>query len=402
MDIKELMIKLSDNKIYAVDMKNNGEIERINTKLYNIKRQQIERAKAYMCDDNAYKKYLTENLEYIKSRISLNITVKTTDEAIKLLQEKIDMRILFGIDNQYTDVFDSEVFLKEEYYEGIEMTENEAECAMSEVINSRDEFIKITYSIEENLALGMWIYRLSLYTAPLKGYIRFNNKTNKQLYFFKSKEDSNDYEYDLYYDVIELFEICMKCTNQHFAIKELCQLVNIKIEYEMKQYKKYESNLKLLNEDSLIQNKYPMLYDCLNYHGDFLKFMNIYGQEHINYSNINYFGERIFSVSNDFIGEKGTVNAKINLFCVLGLLKKIPFDELPKAYRHKTIGYKKEKNSYIIISYTDEVLNEAERRITIIKDAKVKPTKINGDTCRAIFGEELYNSVYGNYYKVGA
>lgn len=402
MDTKELMIKLSDNKTYAVDINDNGKIEETNTKLYYIKRQHIERAKAYMDNNNAYKKYLTENLEYIKSRVSLNITVKTTDEAIKVLQEKIDMRIIFGIDNQYADIFDSEVFLKEEYYEGIEMTENEAECAMAKVLNSKTEFTNIAYSIEENLALGMWIYRVSLYTAQLKGYIRFNKKTNKQLYFLKSNEDTNNYEYDLYYDIIELFEICMKSVNQHSAINELCKLLNIQIEYEMKQYKKYEINLKLLNEDSLIENKYPMLYDCLKYHGDFLKFINIYGQKHINYSNINYLEERIFSISNDFIGGKGTVNAKINLFCVLGLLKKIPFDELPKAYRNKTIGYKKEENSYIITSYTDELLNEAERRIIVIKDAKVKPTKINGDICRRIFGEELYNSVYGNYYMIGA
>jgi len=48
------------------------------------------------------------------------------------------------------------------------------------------------------------------------------------------------------------------------------------------------------------------------------------------------------------------------------------------------------------------VLNEAEKRITMIKNAKVNATKLTGATCRAIFGEELYNSVYGNYYKVGA
>ena len=109
MDTKELMIELSDKKLHAIDIKNKVEEEEINSKLYQIKRQQIKKAKVYMSDNNEYKKYLTENLEYIKSKLAVNITVETTIEAIKLLQ-KIDMRVMFNIGYLYTEVFESGVF----------------------------------------------------------------------------------------------------------------------------------------------------------------------------------------------------------------------------------------------------------------------------------------------------
>lgn len=417
MDTKEIMIGLSDSKIYAVDLKDNGKIEETNRRLYLLKRQEIERAKAYMSGDNAYKKYLIENLNYIKLRLSLDTTVETTEEAIKLLQEKVDMRVMFGIDSQYAEIFESQVFLKEEYYEGIEDTREEAECSMSKIINSKDGFISIDYSVQEHVALGMYMYRLSVYTSKLKGYISFNTKTKKQLYFLKFNEDTNDNSYNIYLDIIELYEICLCCNNQYASIKEICRLLNIKIDYEVNQIKKYENNLKILSVDSVMESKYPMLSDCLKYHGDFLKFINIYGMEQIDYSSRSYLCENIFTFANDFIGVKavnseeidkklkfgkGTINPKLNLFCILGLLKKISYEELQDKYRHRAIGYKKEENSYIITPYTEEVLNEAEKRITMIKNAKVNATKLTGATCRAIFGEELFNSVYGNYYKVGA
>ena len=418
MDIKELMIELNDNKIHAVDIYDNKKTQEFNRKLHLVKRQYIEKAKVYMPDDNDYRKYLIENLERVKLNSALNITVKTTQEAISLLEGKIDMRLMFGIgSHSYAEIFDSEVFYEEEYYEGIEATKEEAELAMSKIINNKDGFIKIKYSIQEQVALGKYTYWLSLYTSKLKAYISFNTKNKKQLYFIKSTKDSNDYSYNIYLTIIELTEICFKCKDQYSSIKKLCQLLNVKIEYEENQVKKYENNLKVLNEDYIIESKYPILFGCLKYHGDFLKVINIYGQELINFSDNNYLDENFFCFSNDFIGGKainseiidkmlnfgkGTVNSKINLFCVLGLLEKVSFKELPEKYRHRAIGYKKEENYYIISSYTVEVLNEAEKRLSMIKNAKVKATKLSGAKCRAIFGEELYGSVYGNYYKVVA
>ncbi|NNU78162.1 hypothetical protein [Clostridium estertheticum] len=417
MDIKEVMIGLSVNKINAVDIKDNEKIKEINSKLYNIKRQQIDKAKVYMAEDNVYKKYLTENLEYIKSRLAVNVSVKTTVEASKLLQE-VDMRIIIGTDYQYAESFDSGVFLQEEYYEGIELTKNEAECSMAKIINSKDRGVdSIDYLIQENVALGMWIYRVSLYTTKQKAFIDFNKKTKKHLYFLKCNEDANDYSYSIYFDIIELFEIYNKLSNQYSAINQLCQLLNIKIEYEINQQSKYENNLNILQQDYPIKSKYLILYQCLSYHVHLLKVINTEGREHINYSSNSYEGENVFSFSNEFIGNKavnnenlgmaikcgkGTVNPKITLFCLLGLLVKIPFEELPKHQRFKTSGYEKEENSYIVPEYTDEVLEEAERRVIMLSEAKMKPTRIAKDKVLEVFGEELYNSVYGNYYNVNA
>ena len=417
MDTEELMIEMSNNKTQAVDLNDNGKIEAINTKLYNLKRQEIQRAKVYMTDDNTYKKYLTENLEYIKSRVGLNITVKTTEEAIRLLQEVVDMRVMFGIDSQYAEIFESEVFLQEEYFEGIEATREEAECELSKVINTKDGFINIDYCIEENVALGMWIYRASLYTAKLKSYMASDRRTKKQLYFLKSNKELNDNSYSIYFDIVEIYEICLKCNNHYSAIKELCKLVNIQIEYEINQENKYENNLKLLKETSLLKEKYPVLYDCLKYHFKLLETINIEGQGYVNYSYKSYKGENIFAFSNKIIGlkavnaesienksksVKGTVNPKITLYCLLGLLQKIPFENLPKKYRFKAIGYNNEENSYIIPLYTEEILIEAENRVRKLKEAKIKPTKINSEKCRLIFGEEIYRNIFGNYYKIGA
>jgi hypothetical protein len=413
---KDIMIALSGKKDYAVDINDNELLEEANTKLYNIKKQYINRAKTVVADPNPYKMYLIENLDYIKSRLALNITVKTTDEAVKALKEKVDMRLLFGIDNQYTEIFESDMFFKEQYYEGIEATQEEAEISMSEIINKKDGFVNINYVIDENRGLQMWMYRLSIYTAKLQGYITKDKETGKQRYFLKNNSKADDYSYDMYFDIIEIYEVCTKCENQYAAIKQLCEILNIKIQYEIDQENKYENNLKILHENDFLEQSYPILQDCIKYHSELLEIVNIEGRRHINYSSNSHNGENIFTFSNEFIGNKavsieekdnkikygkGTVNPKLNLFCIFGLLHKIPFEQLPKKHRHKTFGYNKEENYYIVPQYTEEILTEAENRVRKLKEAKVKPTKINGGKCKAIFGEEIYRSVFGNYYKVG-
>ncbi|MCB2290844.1 hypothetical protein LGK97_13945 [Clostridium sp. CS001] len=409
MDLRQVIFRLSNDKLHAVDINDDEKIQEAKNKLYAIKRQNIQRAKAYIAPENSYKKYLKEHMDYIKSKVALNTSVKTTEEAVSLLVGKVDMRVLFGINGQYAEIFESEVFLKQEYCEGLENTREEAECAMSNIINSKDGFVNIDYSVEENIALKMWIYKVAIYKEKLNGYTLFDTATNKQLYFLKTNEDSNDYSYSTYYDLIELYEIISgTCANRYSAIKELCKLLNIINEYEIAQENKYENNLKLLQGDYLINNGYLILYNCLKYHIRLLEVINSEGREHINYSSNNYRGENIVSFSNEYIGskagisKKGTSNPKINLFCAFGLLIKIPFEKLPKWKRFKTIGYNKEENSYIIPTYTKEVLEEVERRIIKLSEAKIKPTKLSGEKCMETFGEEVYRSVYGNYYKIGA
>jgi hypothetical protein len=412
---KDKMISLSGEKDYATDINDNELLEEANTKLYNIKKQYINRAKTIVAEQNPYKEYLIENLEYIKSRLALNITVKTTEEAVKALQEKVDMRLLFGIDNQYTEVFESELFFKEEYYEGIEVTQEEAEISMASIINKKDGFIKINYSIEENKGLGMWMYRLSIYTAKLSGYIAKDSDTGRQRYFLKNNSNLDDYSYDVYFDIIEIYEICNKCENQYSAIKQLCELLNIQIEYEIEQENKYKNNLQILQENKLLKQSYPILHDCLKHHVELLEIVNMEGRGHINYSSNSHKGENILTFSNEFIGnkavsiggkdnkikyKKGTVNPKLTLFCLFGLLHKIPFEDLPKKHRHKTFGYNRKENYYIVPKYTESVLLEAQNRVRKLKEAKVKPTKFTGEKCKIIFGDEIYKSVFGNYYKI--
>jgi hypothetical protein len=348
MDARKVIFDLSNEKSHAVDICDNKREQEAKNKLYAIKRQNIQRAKAYIDSENSYKKYLKENMDYIKSKVALNTSVKTTDEAISLLVGKVDMRVLFGFNGQYAEVFESEVFLKQEYYEALESTKEKAECSMSKIINSKNGIVNIDHSIIENKALRMWIYKVAIYKEKLKGYTLFNTVTNKQLYFVKTNEDSNDYSYSTSYDLIELYEIISgTCANRYSAIKELCKLLNIINEYEIAQETKYENNLKLLQGDYLSNSNYLILYNCLKCHIHLLKVINIEGNEHINYSSNNYQGDNIVSFSNGFIGskagisKKGTVNPKINLFCLLGFLIKIPFDELPKWKRFKTMFVKK-------------------------------------------------------------
>ena len=385
---KDKMISLSGEKDYATDTNDTELLEEANGKLYNIKKQYIDRAKTIVTDQNPYKEYLIENLEYIKSQLAVNVIVRTTEEAVKALKEKVDMRLIFGIDNQYTEVFESELFFKEEYYEGIEATQEEAEIFVSNLINKKDGFIKINYSIEENKGLGMWMYRLSIYTAKLSGYIAKDSDTGRQRYFLKSNSNLDDYSYDVYFDIIEIYEICNKCVNQYSAIKQLCELLNIQIKYEIEQENKYKNNLQILQENKLLKQSY---------------------------SSNSHRGENVFTFSNEFIGDKavsiggkdnkikygkGTVNPKLTLFCLFGLLHKIPFEELPKKHRHKTFGYNRKENYYIVPPYTESVLVEAQNRVRKLKEAKVKPTKFTGEKCKIIFGDEIYKSVFGNYYKI--
>jgi hypothetical protein len=222
-------------------------------------------------------------------------------------------------------------------------------------------------------------------------------------YFSKS---SNSYTIGL--DLIDLLEIYYGLPTGETiekAVKEL-KIQFMEDVWMETQHKKYLSNLTLLHgAKKYIQPQYPFLYEYLREHLKVLETMNVIANIHIKKQEFGYEGQNIFFVSNsyiaDFLGNYtiSTTNKVINLFAVLGLIKKIKEEHIPAELLYESKMIAEERNlgniiSYYIIPPMEEVLEEANYRAKVLAEHRIKYSNISRAKIAFVFGEEFANAVY--------
>lgn len=211
----------------------------------------------------------------------------------------------------------------------------------------------------------------------------------------------------LVYDTVGFYQE-LKQISFETATIELGELFGIKITrspFQNEQHKKYLENEKLIHsKDSLVE--YPYLRKILKPRLLYLHSVNQFGLQNIKPSPFEYMDESLFCLSYRHLvygfakaGTERTCNRNLNLFCALGLMKKVPFDELPPIIQfyaekhindHKTL---KPTNYYIIFNFNHK-LELAEKRAKQLKKSKFKIATMSKESLIISLGQQIANEVY--------
>lgn len=144
-------------------------------------------------------------------------------------------------------------------------------------------------------------------------------------------------------DIIDLISK-LKSLNFYGAIKYLCEKYNIHIKntdtkWVEEQKAKYIRNIELLYHPTFLE-QHKSLNRVIRSGTKVLAEINQIGLEHITFEHLSHEGQSVFFFSNRYLANRLRVSLKltnqyINLFCVLGLIKKLPKSEVPEEFRER-------------------------------------------------------------------
>ncbi|MFJ7937059.1 hypothetical protein ACIQYG_00825 [Peribacillus sp. NPDC096622] len=188
---------------------------------------------------------------------------------------------------------------------------------------------------------------------------------------------------------------------------------NLTFEEITPHYVKIEWNLEQLNNEEQLEKKYPFLYRMIKRRVHFLTTLIEYSREKIvspvarNEGNYYFFASSRYLAK--YFSSYNTWNRNISIFCTVGLLNKIKYDETnnrmterraisqTKALAKKMgIDYKKLSpiNFYTIPLYNDELLTEANRRAKLLIDNNFRANGFSKFFLIRVFGQEFADSVF--------
>lgn len=397
---------LKNQKLLAIDTSDQDLLKESNHSLAKLKRSLILKAKAITDESNPYAVYLKENRKKYGEELALNDTVLTVDDAISLLMT-IDFRKIIGIKKDLEEDFLSPLFVEREYSMGFAYSEEQAVKNVEKI--KKDLSVDWEQSLTWDEKLRIWRYNVFRVVDKKISFISYHKEKGTYQYAVREEEGP------IFFNIIEIYEISMQIDNQYRAIRELCNLFHISISYIKEQGAIYDDNIHCL-QTNITSESYPHLANVLTryrYFEELLK-LNHFGKEKIISETHDYHNRNVFFLANsnffDALGissndnhssSKGAANAKLNLYCVLGLLEKVPRKDVPPSFKGKIVQKnKRPSNYYIIPSYTNQILIEAERRAMLLLQSGISPSKLTGALVLKIFGREIYIKVYGNYYNL--
>lgn len=208
----------------------------------------------------------------------------------------------------------------------------------------------------------------------------------------------------------------LKGMSRYDAVKLLIHQYNIKIDDKWKnEYKEtLKKNIQIIEHIEDCKDKYPDLYRCIHrVKGDLVSKLRL-AQERTALKSRT--GEPMFICSLDeyertrapLIESKsyGHQNEKVDRYCLLGLMKKLPDSEIDNgvlsiAYHKRDMKKKNRKTDnlsrvqmYSIPEYTEELLKEADNTAALMKKHSVRMNSISYDLIADIFGEEKAKNIY--------
>lgn len=227
-----------------------------------------------------------------------------------------------------------------------------------------------------------------------KAWISEDSKGH-QRYFTKSLIGDVDS-----FDILDILEIYYNMSTQEVYLKFKNMLFFHEEELWMSKHSyKYYRNYDILNKIKKTK-KYPNLKKIIGDNIDLLKSINHFGEEHIKNKAFTYEDQNIFFFSNGFLLDyskyksKSTINKLINLFCCLGLLKKVnPTTIINSANKEKK--YKNNLCFYIVHDYS-QIINTAEEIAEYLVSRNIKYYSIKKSTVQNIYAKfGVQNLYYG-------
>lgn len=347
---------------------------------------QIEITK-YIIKKFGYENYLLNLKENLITN-SLNISVKDTNEGIKLLKSK--------------NLFK---------YIGLTATKNNKEQLPFPLMfryhqilsNSEEEALNILESNQkDNVVIEKSEYDNQIYEAyeiiePI--YFIRSDKRNKEYNIYICESES--IPYCIKYNFIDLYCILFSLNNKE-AIAELFSILNITVVSVEHLKKMYLNNIDTLNKElfkyknlnKLISKHIPMIIEIMNialiecyFYKEFKPIGDIYLSQ-------RYLAKRINK-------SQGTITPYINGFALLGFYtkRKVDYISTNKVLNQCTL--------FTINNITEELLQKAEIIAQRLNENKIRMSSIRYNTILDVFGKDIVlniiidkNIIGGQYDKI--
>lgn len=204
--------------------------------------------------------------------------------------------------------------------------------------------------------------------------------------------------------------------NARSQLAKLFGLDNLKDEWVLQQYQKYQNNLQYIRgERKDLEQAYPVLYPYLQKYRLILEYFNDHQEDKV-FRVFSYQNQHVFFSATNRIKVKlgisqSTLTRSINMLTLLGLIIKIPHQKLPSrmleisdailSYRIKQ-GYigGKRITFYMIPDYSNETLEFAEKVVLSLQAAGAWGSLLTKEKVIKHFGEDRANQVYLAEYTV--
>ena len=230
---------------------------------------------------------------------------------------------------------------------------------------------------------------------------------------------------DRTYDIIAIYK---ELTNKNFVecLQDLADFFGIKYEqseWAKEQINKYHQNLvTLINFEKYdYKEMYPNFYKLFNSRSHYLYYLNSFGLGYVRSEKESYEGENIFYISFDHFTKvfaKNRVTRKsaeryINLFCTLGLIKKVPLKKVPKKMAAEALEQAKKitesinrrngrtiireakpSNFYIIYNIHDRLSLAEERAKKLLENGFLISKTMNKEFLIIALGQTVADEVY--------
>jgi len=390
MDRVDRVKELANQQQQSLVEDNSKTVSKTKKALSKIINDNINRSKEVLGQHNKYKDYMDNNKELIKNKLSLNIEVETLEEA-KVALHQVDFRYLFGFDVSLKETFDCDLIYNERTISFACINKEEADLKLKE------ELIKY-FGAEINKSgcyerFGMYVRTIKIMGDKIKSWIEYSKNREKFLYFIGDKGEVKTYFVTATYDILDLYQIIFNCDIK-MAVKELCQLVDIRVKEMEVVIHRYERNKEFV-ETNLEKELLPMLYELIGKHIPKLLIILKVGIDKAFYHD-EYVGKLEFSCSMSYFAglmnrSKSSISPVINTFVLLGFLEKIETSEV-KFSR----GNNNEITHFIIPKYNEELLQKAEIKANVMlcEGERVTPSELTYTKCLEKFGKEVANSIF--------
>jgi len=244
-------------------------------------------------------------------------------------------------------------------------------------------------------------------------------------YFTRDKTNSKK----MWLNIVDIFEIVYS-VSYYQAIILILQLANIKVT-EMSIVstlsKSYVENIKKIEDYDKTLYDYMILNRYIGKHMYFLKELNEIGMKNIMTDNETVDGRNVFFASSRYLAEEmtdkeikinySTANRLINLFCILGFLKKVKIIDLPESslkdeirirklvneLQNKKTGKKNfrfDNDYFVVMDITKELLQHASEVAQKLSSAGLSATKLTIESLKDVLTEDEISDAYDDYKQI--
>lgn len=236
-----------------------------------------------------------------------------------------------------------------------------------------------------------------------KGNLAWISEQNNHYRYFSRYYNGKIISFDLidftmlYYDLNNITEVIARFTHKS-------NITSLDDYWRNTQIEKYNSNATFVNNIEKICLDYPTFYKLFVSHKELFLFMNNQGIENLLCKYASCEKDAIFFTSTSYVANKlnisqGKASKVINFLCLLGVLRKIPQNLIPKNMLKKSKELAKIKNHKNIINYylifdISSNLDDFEETAKIADANCVKYSNISKKKIRKVFGEYKANIVY--------